>query len=276
VISVANSAKVSNDDSELKDKERKRPAIRYPAYDLAESVGVAKAIHEQGGGVASRDRLAAFLGYSTTNSGAFFGRLAAARLFGLITTRGSDFVITPVAQKILMPVQPEHAREALVEAWQNVPLFREMYDEHDRGGRPLPPEFGMKNLLRSKYGMDARQAADAYRALMDSAEVAGFFLTRNARTHLIIPQIAPPARTASPAVPGVEAPPAHGEAGGRGSGSGGGGIAPPARGQMTDDPTKTYLAAMIEVWREKSLKGDTDIELQERIEKWLEKTADKS
>lgn len=266
---MADTAEVTKQDPDAGAKDRKRPAIRYPAYDLADSVAVAKAIHDQGGGVASRDRLAAFLGYSTTNSGAFFGRLAAARLFGLITTRGSDFVITPLAQKVLLPVHPEQVREGLVEAWQNVPLFKEMYEEHDRGGRPLPPEFGMKNLFRSKYGMDARQAADAYRVLMDSAEVAGYFITRNARTHLIIPQIAQQPRPAAPLAPS-DPPPAPLN----GNGSGDGGPTPlTGRTQPTDDPARTYLAAMIEVWRAKSLTGDNDTALQERIEKWLDKLA---
>jgi hypothetical protein len=127
----------------------------------------------------------------------------------------------------------------------------------------------MKNLFRSKYRMDARQAADAYRVLMDSAEVAGYFMTRNARTHLIIPQIAQQPRPANPPAPS-DTPPAPLN----GNGSGDGGLTPPAgRTQSTDDPAKTYLAAMIEVWREKSLKGETDTALQERIEKWLDKLA---
>src|SRR5258708_38771023 len=123
-----------------KAKKRRSPAaVRYPNYGLADSVLVARVIHEQGGGVASRDRLAAFLSYSTTNSGAFLTRLASARLFDLITARGSDFVITPLAQRLLIPGYPEPGGEDLVEACFNVPLFKEIYDEHV--GKQLPPEF---------------------------------------------------------------------------------------------------------------------------------------
>src|SRR5258708_26974343 len=123
-----------------KAKKRRSPAaVRYPNYGLADSVLVARVIHEQGGGGASRDRLAAFLSYSTTNSGAFLTRLASAGLFDLITARGSDFGITPLGERVLLPVYPEQVGEARVAAFFNVPLFKEIYDEHV--GKQLPPEF---------------------------------------------------------------------------------------------------------------------------------------
>ena len=168
---------------------RKPPDIKFSFYTLADSVAVAKAIHEQGGGRATRDQLAAFLGHSTTNSGAFISRLASARTFNLITTDRGDFVITDLAQRILMPVRPEQHVEGLVEAFLTVPLFKEIYEEHK--GKELPPEFGLKNLLRTKYGITGRTVDIAYRALMESAEQAQFFATRKSRTHLIMPSITP-------------------------------------------------------------------------------------
>lgn len=260
---MAESAKTPKPAPTEEPKDRKRPAVRYPAYSLIESVAVAKAIHEQGGGVASRDRLAAFLQYSTTNSGAFFGRIAAARLFGLITSRGSDFVITPLAQKILLPVFPEQTREGLVEAFLNVPLFKDMYEEHDKGGKPLPPEMGMKNLFRSKFGMDARQAADAYRGLMESADAAGFFTTRNARSHLIIPQLTQQRPPAPPAT-ADEQPPAANGSGSGGDGSGGG-----RPGTGLADVKAAYVTTLIDLFKKKSESGEMDDALMDRIEKLL-------
>jgi hypothetical protein len=173
------------------ERGRRKPAeVRFPFYSLADSVGVAKAIHEKGGGFANREQLAAFLGYSTTNSGAFLSRVAAARLFNLIVPERSGFVLMPLAQKILMPVLPEHAQEGLVEAFTAVPLFEAIYEEYR--GKELPPEFGLKNLLRSKFGITGKNIAVAYRTLMESADQAGFFSTRAARTHLIVPAIRKP------------------------------------------------------------------------------------
>jgi len=168
---------VRNSDSEM----------RFPFYDLTDSLAVATAIHEKGGGVANRDQLAAFLGYSTTNSGAFLSRIAAARLFNLITGRGSEFKLTDLAQKILMPVYPEQSQEGLIEAFFNVPLFKAIYEEHQ--GKELPPEFGLKNLFRTRYGIDTRNTGLAYRVLIDSADLAGFFSTRGTKTHLIMPAV---------------------------------------------------------------------------------------
>lgn len=167
---------------------RKPPDIRFPQFTLADSLAVAEAIQKKGGGTASRDQLAAFLGYSTTNSGTFLTRLAAARTFNLVTSeRGGDFVITPLAQKILMPVYPAQTTEGLVEAFLGVPLFKAIYEEHK--GKELPPEFGIKNLLRTKYSIMGRTTDIAYRALMESAEQAQFFATRGSRTHLIMPSV---------------------------------------------------------------------------------------
>jgi hypothetical protein len=177
-------------------EHRKRSPVRIPGYHLADSVAVAVAVHEKGGGAATDEQLAAFLGYRSTNSGAYLSRIGAARLFGVVTRHGTDFVLTPVAHKILMPVYSEQAREGLIEAFFAVPLFKSIYEEHQ--GRELPPEFGFKNLLRNKYQVPPDRLGHADRVLMQSAEQAGFFATRGTSTHLILPSIgrsAPPTQT---------------------------------------------------------------------------------
>lgn len=248
-------------------QRRPRTRVRYARYSLTDSVTVAKAIHEQAGGVASPDRLAAFLNYSSTKNGAYLNRVAAARLFGLISDRGKDFVVAPLAQKILMPVYPDQVVEALVEAFFNVPLFKEIYETYS--GKELPPEFGMKNMLRSQYGLAADQADVAYRVLMESAEDARFFATRGTRTHLIIPQIGAPVASPSTPLPG------HGESGEAAQvpaavgGRGGGGDRPITPTRTQGDLKSEYIAALIDMLREKAKAGDVDTELMERIEKLI-------
>ncbi|SRR6266545_1116801 len=257
---------------------KQRRSVRYPAYNLADSVEVARRITEDGGGIASRDRLAAFLSYSTTNSGAYLGRIAAARLFNLITTQGSDFLITPLAQEILMPVYGEQARQALVKAFFNVPLFKEIYEEYN--GKPIPPEFGMKNFLRTRYGLNSRQSDEAYRTLIESADTAGFFTTRNARTHLIIPQISQPTRPSTRIDEDSRGSDAVGEpvsAGGSGDGGNEGPIsrmAPFVAAQPTDMASvrAAYVSALIEVLKERSKEGELDDKLMERIERLLDES----
>ena len=159
---------------------------RYPAYELLASVEVAAVIHERGGGSSSADELAAFLGYSTTNSGAFLARVAAARLFGLIERSGRSYVPTELAARIMSPEYPEEALEARLESFFAVPLYQAIYERYE--GRPLPPEVGLRNTLHTTYQIPTNRTALAYRVLMDSADQAGLFSTRGgARTHLVRP-----------------------------------------------------------------------------------------
>lgn len=244
-------------------QRRPRTQVRYPRYSLTDSVAVAKAVHEQGGGVVSPDRLAAFLTYSSTKNGAYLNRVAAARLFGLITDRGRDFMITPLAQKVLMPVYPDQAVEALVEAFFNVPLFKEIYETYS--GKELPPEFGMKNLFKAQYGLAVDQADVAYRVLMDSAEDARFFATRGTRTHLIIPQTS----VRPPEPNGHATPPTSTGDGGTGGPGDGSGVGAATTTKPTGDLRSAYVATLIDMLREKAKNGDVDSDLMARIEKLL-------
>ena len=167
-------------------RQRKHSGLRFPAYDLADSVVVAERIHQMGGGTASDDALAAYLEYKSTNNGAYLARIAAAKLFGLIDgDKSSNYRLTDRARSILMPVYDNQRQTALVEAFMNVPLFKAVYEE--MRGRDLPPEFGMKNMLRNEFEVTPSRIDIALRTLMNSAETAGFFAVRGSRTHLILP-----------------------------------------------------------------------------------------
>src|SRR5437899_7048120 len=76
--------------------------VRVPVYSLADSLAVADAIYKKGGGTASNDQLAAFLGYKSTNNGSYLSRVAAARIFDFVGGQGNSLTITPRAQSILM------------------------------------------------------------------------------------------------------------------------------------------------------------------------------
>src|SRR5437867_3171887 len=121
--------------------KRQRAEMPAPAYNLADSVAVADAVHDKGGGAATADQLAAFLDYKGTNNGAFITRVAAAKHFKLIDGggRGGTYRITPLAERVLMPVYQESAQEALLDAFFNVPLFKAVFDEYK--GKELPSEF---------------------------------------------------------------------------------------------------------------------------------------
>jgi hypothetical protein len=243
---------------------RPRSELRFPVYDLADSVAAAKAVHEKGGGVATNDHLAAFLGYKSAKNGAFVNRVASAKLFGLIEGPPSRIVITSRAQKILMPINAGDPKQALIDAFLSVPLYAAIYREYQ--SKELPPEFGMKNALRTMFGVTPGRVDEAYRAFFSSADAAGFFEVRGSKTQLIMPMV--PAgipRT----LPLVESSAEDGTETEGGNGGGGGGFTPPPSPPTSEDLRNQYVSALIGLLRERGTQGDIDTELMERIEKLL-------
>jgi hypothetical protein len=244
-----------------KPKETPRhSALKFPVYGLADSVLAAKAIHEKGGGAATNDHLAAFLGYRSSKNGAFVNRVASAKLFGLIEGPPSRLIITGRAQKILMPINPSDPRQALIDAFLSVPLYAAIYRENQ--GKELPPEFGMKNALRTMFGVVPGRIDEAYRAFVSSADTAGFFEIRGSKTQLIMPMV--PAGLPRGAVSPVEADEEDGTS--TFSGGGGGNGTPP---KPPSDLRSEYIAALIGLLRDKGAKGEVDEALMARIEKLL-------
>lgn len=254
-------------------KGKQNSEVKFPAYNLVDSAEVAKAIHSKGGGRATADHLSAYLGYKSTSNGAYLSRVGAARHFGLIQKSGENFSLTPLATQILMPVYPEQAKQGLVTAFLNVDLYKRVFDDYK--GKELPNEFGMKNALKNIYGVVPGRVDVAYRGLMDSAEAAGFFATRNGtRSHLIMPVFQHGA--AEPAQPAAE-PPADS--------SGGGGVPPRTNVEVTpptaelrmisggapsiDTMKAKYLDTLIRMLDDKTQKGEVDVELMTRIERLL-------
>lgn len=237
--------------------EPARSLYRFPVYDLADSVAVAKAIHESGGGTATNDQLSSYLGYKSTNNGAFINRIAAAKLFGLIEGPPSRLVSTQHAQQILYPVDEADARQGLIDAFMRVPLFREVYGEYH--GTELPPKFGLKNALRTRFGVVPQRIDRAYHALMSSADAAGFFEVHGSRTRLIMPTI----KSATPNA--KEANGEETETERRGTGGGNGSDGP--RGTRTNEDLQAeYVSALIELLRQK---GEADPDLMAKIEQLL-------
>jgi hypothetical protein len=205
--------------------QRVKAEHRYPVYDLEDSIALARAVRDKGGGAVSAHQLAGFLDYSGTNNGAFIRRLAAARYFGLIQDSGKLVSVTRLANTILAPERPgEDDRRARVEAFLKVPLFKALYERYKTGS--LPPEAGLRNAFETQFELPRAQTQRAYRAFIDSARQAGFFDARGGSpTHLVIPVILPAmpesanedgddAEEDEPRAPGVPSQPSQNQAGG--------------------------------------------------------------
>jgi len=158
--------------------------FRYPRYDLASSIEVARTL-QQHGGTASQHELATYLAYKSAKNGAFLTRLAAARIFGLVEGSPSTVGLTPRAHTILQPDYPSTEVRARLEAFLSVPLFRAFLERYE--GQPLPPQSGMRNALQTQFQVPREQASLALNRMLTSAEQAGLFAAAGNRTKMIRP-----------------------------------------------------------------------------------------
>ena len=241
--------------------------IAFPAYALSDSIDVAHAIHNKGGGYATREQTAAFLEYKSTSNGAYLSRVGAAKLFGLLVEENKTIRLKPLAIKILMPESDEERQSALIEAFFTVPLFKAVYDEYR--GKDLPEGLGLRNALRNKFQVVPKRIDFAFRALFDSAQTAGFFNTRGNRSQLILPVVRFAAKS-EPIKDGGSGSGGGNGGTGAGDGQGGdGGRHTPSQTKTRDDLQNDYIGTLIEVLREKSKTGTMDDELMDRIERLL-------
>ena len=173
-----------------------RSGIYSPYFDLGASIAVAEIVYKKGGGTASPDQLAHWLGYRSTASGTYVTRVSAAnKHFGLIDVNGDRITVTERAKTILAPVMPDDAVSAKVDAFLAVSLFAKVFDQFR--GSSLPPEAGLKNLFLTHYKILPDRVAQAVRVFLNSADQAGFFSTTGDRSRLIKPSLQ--ASTAAPA-----------------------------------------------------------------------------
>lgn len=199
-----------------------RASVQYPYFDLADSLAVAQAIHDQAGGACSPDQLAAYLGYKSTKSGTYQTRLSAAKQFGFVRNEDGSLVATERAMKIISPVMPEDAAAAMADAFLSVELFGKIYERYK--GSTIPPKVGIRNLLtQDAFSLPEDRLDPTVRILFDSAQQAGMFPSGD-QTRLVRPASKP---ATAPKPHHFDQPPPPPSDQHRGGGSGGGDAGPP-------------------------------------------------
>ena len=194
-------------------KGKQRSTISFPYMALNDAIELAEAIHGNVGlGECGDDQLAAWTKQSIKSSG-FRVQIAAARLFGLITSpSGGTYRLTDLGGSIVDPTQ---AREARANAFLNVPLYRAVFDKY-RGG-VLPNQAAAMERELVGLGVSEKVKDRARQTFEKSAEQAGFFA--HGRNRLVMPGVAVRQENQLP-----PPPPAHEEENlGRDSKKGGGG-----------------------------------------------------
>jgi hypothetical protein len=172
------------------------PEYRSPAYDLEQSLEVARQISERGSGASvSGHELAKLLGYSGVNNGAYLTRMAATRLFGFVEGPASMISVTDRAERILHPDYPQTADQARLEAFRAVPLYDAFLNAFR--GRELPDDQGMINTLTSRFKVPVKDARSVLARLLATADQAGLFRIAGSRTRMIEPSVSPDRPAAS-------------------------------------------------------------------------------
>lgn len=140
----------------------------FPYVNLDEGVRLVETIRGKGGSSCELDQLAAWLG-TTRSSSKFRGWVSAAKMFGLIESRSKQASLTELGAAVVDPQQREAAK---VEAFLEVPLYRQLHDKF--AGQLLPPDAGLEAEMRS-LGVPDKSAARARQVFQRSASSAGFF-----------------------------------------------------------------------------------------------------
>ena len=148
---------------------RERSSIAFPYGDLDSAVNVARTIYTRAGGQCSLDQLAAWLDYKSVDSGAFRLQVSTARIFGLLATARKALELTDLGTRI---ADTGRERQARVEAFLTVPLYRRTFDEFR--GQSLPPDAGLESAF-ARMGVAAKQTDKARQAFQRSALQARFF-----------------------------------------------------------------------------------------------------
>jgi hypothetical protein len=225
-------------------KPRAMSGVRFPYNDLAQSVEVARTIHQQAGGPCELAQLATMLNYSGVSNGAFRTRVSAAKMFGLIEDADEGRVRVSVrGLAIVAPVSEPNAIRARVEAFMAVDLFKKVYDRFN--GATLPEVAGLRNLLGTEYQVVPDRIAPTVRIMLDSADQAGLFRIAGNRSRMVMPLVGGLAVEPPPPSPKQE-PETTARTGGGGGGGGddGSGVDPSIMGLLRRLPIPgTVLSA---------------------------------
>jgi hypothetical protein len=149
-------------------EERGRSSIEFTYSALDDSADLIEAVRAVGGIGCSFEALAAKLNMSVT-SGGFRQKIYSARTFGLCDLSRGQITLTDLGLRV---IDAPHAKAARVEAFLNVSLYRQMYEQLK--GQQLPPIAALDRMMLTA-GVAPKQKERARQVFIRSAKFAGFF-----------------------------------------------------------------------------------------------------
>lgn len=163
-------------------KKRVRSPYLFPVYDFGVARRIAERVERDGAGSLSEETLAIALGVSAKSSG-YRLRTLTARQFRLLTKQGEILSTTLLAKAMLKPTTEEERKNAMVESFLSIPLFKAMATRFK--GQPLPRGEAFRNILEREFKIESNRVGDAERVLMDSAREASLLQTTGNNTYLV-------------------------------------------------------------------------------------------
>lgn len=158
----------ASDEAKKTADPRGRSTIEFPYLDLSNAVEVAHAIKAVGGTSADWNQLAVKLSMNPTGGG-FRLRIMAAKVFGILEYARGHVELTELGIRI---VDPHYDRQAKVDAFLRVPLFRSLFDKLN--GQALPPASALERMAE-QAGVAPKQKDKARQVFIRSAKQVGMF-----------------------------------------------------------------------------------------------------
>lgn len=149
-------------------EQRGRSSIEFTYASLDDSEELVGVVRALGGTGCSMDALAAKLNQSATGGG-FRLKAYSSRTFGLADISRGQIELTDLGLRI---IDANHTKAARVEAFLNVSLYRQMYEQLK--GQPLPPMAAIERMMVNA-GVAPKQKERARQVFIRSAKFAGFF-----------------------------------------------------------------------------------------------------
>ncbi|MGN0419826.1 MAG: hypothetical protein ACI4E4_05170 [Acetatifactor sp.] len=152
---------------ETVDNKRERSAL-YPMYTAEECFEIIELIDKLGGKVYSNSSVAQALGMSEkTNS--FRAKISTLRQYGLISGNQGTIRLTSIANDYLYPTRDEQKKDAKLQAFLGVPLYKKLVERYEN--QALPSADKLSNILLGKeFGLTKATKDSAVENFMKSLE----------------------------------------------------------------------------------------------------------
>lgn len=130
---------------------------KYPDIDAQTAVEIADIlVNTFGGEPSSEEAFAQEVGHKSSDSGAYRGKIADVRRYGILPSRGLS--PTDLAKRVANPRDDEEERKAMFEMYKNISLFSKLYN-HLGGQTPNGDFWRILTEITTANPADAREEA---------------------------------------------------------------------------------------------------------------------